>query len=327
MILQRIDRLSTVREGVPDDLYLVCAGYEERSSAVTARLASDYHAHKAVIYVNTEFSHKGDNGRTQLTLLQLREILKDHCENVEEVEGSWLNPVTQLRALKGALITGKSQINTVTLDVTSFNRESLLVATLLLRTGKRECLIRVASTSPQTYGEWLTRGFRGVRNVMGFSGLRRATRPTVLVVLSGFESERTLRIIEEHEPTEVLVGIGDGPRDEMFAKRNLFEQQLTLNRQGVNRFYFPTTSIDGCATVLEELLRGYLDTYNVVLAPMSTKISTLAALVVAERHQDIQITYCVPGEYNNTSYSAGIGDITVQYMPNGMDIVERHDRG
>jgi hypothetical protein len=54
---------------------------------------------------------------------------------------------------------------------------------------------------------------------------------------------------------------------------------------------------------------------NVVVAPMSTKPSTLGALLLAEEHPEVQITYCVPGEYNVRDYSSGAEALFVDGLP------------
>jgi hypothetical protein len=147
---------------------------------------------------------------------------------------------------------------------------------------------------------------------VGFSGLQRTGLPTVLVVLSGFEGDRTLKIIEEYEPSQVLLGFGDPPTIPSFLERNLSEQKLVLARSDVKDFHFAANSIRDCALALEALIGPLLGSANVVIAPMSTKLSTLAAFIVAERHREIQLTYCLPGDYNYSDYSTGTSHIFVE---------------
>jgi len=140
---------------------------------------------------------------------------------------------------------------------------------------------------------------------MGFSGIQDPNRQSVLVVLSGFEPERTLKLIEEHEPARVLLGIGNPPTDQRFLERNKTEQKLVLARQDVQRFDFPADDVIECESVLSNLIKPLIPRFNVVLAPMSTKLSTLSAFLVATRYPELQLTYALPGEYNLNSYSSG----------------------
>ena len=310
--------LRTMRDGIADDLFLVCASYEPRSVAVAESLGNEYRSRRGLIYVNKEFLEEPAGESTKSNLDHLEKILKQHCDAVDVVRGSWLNAKEQLLSLRNALVSKDSQEvpeATITLDTTTFNRESLITAAALLRTHFPKSKIRVVCVSPKDYGEWLSRGFRGIRNVMGFAGILQSSLSTVLVVLSGFEPGRTLKIIEEHEPTKVLLGTGDPPTAQRFLERNISEQKLILARQDVEMFTFPANSVKDCHEHLRSLLQPYLAQYNVILAPMSTKLSTLGAFLVAERHPEIQITYCIPGEYNIEDYSAGADKVFVEEIP------------
>ena len=48
---------------------------------------------------------------------------------------------------------------------------------------------------------------------------------------------------------------------------------------------------------------------------MSTKLSTIGALLTVEAHPEMQLTYCVPGEYNIRDYSQGIRSIFIETIP------------
>jgi hypothetical protein len=184
-----------------------------------------------------------------------------------------------------------------------------------LRSGEPRSMIRVLYVSPTDHGPWLSRGFRNVRNVVGFSGVHDPTQPTVLVVLTGFEPDRVLKVIDEHEPRKVLMGIGDPPTTDRFLARNIAEQQLVLSRQDVEEFRFSAANIQECYEQLRGILEPYLVSNNVVIAPMSTKLSTLAVLLLTEQFPQVQITYCVPGEYNVREYSSGAKDLFVEVLP------------
>lgn len=307
---------------VPDDLFIASASYEQRTLAATQAFAPEYKAVRAIVYANREVLDDplDSNGRENRD--KLIDALRKHSENVDQVTGSWRKPKDQLVAMRTAL-TPLSEATirrrAFTIDTTTFSREALLTTIALLRTHFANSSIRVLYTSPIEHGEWLTQGFREVRNVMGFGGVQNSSLPTLLVVLSGFEGDRATKIIEEHEPSKVLLGIGDPPTKVQFLERNLTEQKLILARQEVERFTFPADNIMECSTKLEELLISYVGQYNIVLAPMSTKLSTVAILLFAERHPEVQVTYCVPGEYNTKGYSFGADQIYIDELPSKQD--------
>jgi hypothetical protein len=203
---------------------------------------------------------------------------------------------------------------TVTVDCTTFSRESLIVCLAMLYSHCPNATVRAAYVSPLEHGQWLSRGYRKVRSIVGFSGVQQASRPTVLIVLSGFEGDRTVKLIEEYEPSQVLLGFGDPPTIPDFLKRNLSEQKLVLGRTDVKEFRFPADNISDCTAALEELIGPLLESCNLVMTPMCTKLSTLAAFNVAERHREIQLAYCLPGEYNYAEYSTGTSRVFIENL-------------
>jgi hypothetical protein len=299
-----------------DDIFLVAASFEPRSVALTNGLAADYRAVRSFVYVNDDFlaTPAADAMRNTIAVLQAKLKLKsDHCQIIK---GNWENVVVQVEAIRKAfaeVILDKTPA-TVTIDCTTFSREALIVCLAMLHSHCPGAQVRAAYVSPEVHGTWLSRGYRKVRSIVGFSGIQQASQPSVLIVLSGFEGDRTLKLIEEYEPSQVLLGFGDPPTIHSFLERNLGEQKLVLGRTDVKEFRFPANSISDCTVALEELIRPLLESCNLVIAPMSTKLSTLAALNVAERHREIQLAYCLPGEYNYSDYSTGTSRIFIENL-------------
>lgn len=313
--------VGTIRPQQPDDLFIVCASYEPRSIAVAKVLADDYRCHRAILYCNKEF-HRGRRGEpARKNLARLQEIFTACSDEYRIVEGSWLDPSIQLLKMREALSSFEAidgQGPSVTFDITTFNREALLMTAGLLRTSA-ESAIRIVYVSPNDFGEWLSRGFREVRNVVGFAGVQNPSLPTLVIILHGFEPERSAKLIDEHEPSKVLIGIGSPAMSKYFYERSISEKEkLALSRQEVEEFQFPTYDIEECTELLSQVIQPYLSRYNVVLSPLSTKISALAAMLVAERFPQIQISYCLPGEYNVEEYSKGEADFYSGMLPQVM---------
>jgi hypothetical protein len=294
--------LSPAEDRLKDDLFITSASYEERSLELTKALSKTYKASKAIVYIHQEF-FPDDAGKSTENLKGIQEFLWKCCDVVEVVKGSWLDPTTQLLQLRSAILQdnkisgrGFPSLGNITIDATTFTRETLMLLVELLRVNLPAPNIRILYVSPKDHGEWLSRGFRSIRNVLGFPGIQEGRNPTALVVLSGFEPERTLQIIEEHEPKKVLLGIGDPPTSEKFKQRNENDQKIILARQEVELFKFPANDMDTCAKELDIIFTELKKRYNVIAAPMSTKLSTLAMVLACEKHREVQITYCLPGE-------------------------------
>jgi hypothetical protein len=92
--------LHPMQSGRPDDLFLVCASYEERTSAVTQALAASYRSQRAIIYVNRELRETPESDQVEANLQKLYVELQQHSDQVARIEGSWRDPKAQLIALR-----------------------------------------------------------------------------------------------------------------------------------------------------------------------------------------------------------------------------------
>jgi len=297
-----------------DDIFLVAASFEPRSVALTNGLASGYRAIRSFVYVNRDFMVTPAADAMKSAIATLQTNLEPKSDHFRIIDGNWEDIGVQVEAIRKAfaeIIPDKTPV-TVTIDCTTFSREALIVCLAMLHSHWPDAQVRAAYVSPEVHGEWLSRGYRKVRSIVGFSGVQQASRPSVLIVLSGFEGDRTLKVIEEYEPSQVLLGFGDPPTNHSFLERNLSEHKLVLGRTDVRDFRFPANSISDCTIALEELIGPLLESCNLVISPMSTKLSTLAAFNVAERHREIQLAYCLPGEYNYSHYSTGTSLIFIE---------------
>jgi hypothetical protein len=110
-----------------DDLVICCASFEDRSMTALRNLHSTYSAKRGVVYVNREFART--NEQTRNNLYELVAGLARRTEDVAVAEGSLFDARVQLTALRSALGVDSDAvvpISCVTIDVTTFNRESLL---------------------------------------------------------------------------------------------------------------------------------------------------------------------------------------------------------
>ena len=208
----------------------------------------------------------------------------------------------------------------VGLDITTFTRESLLI---LLR-----YLPEVLHPDSSVIGfynragdyeggvaddeQWLSRGVREIRTVLGYPGDFRPTRRTHLIVLAGFEDDRALQLTDELEPSVLSLGTPDPTgghahfHDEKMQKR----KARWLSHLGctVNEFDFDGYDLESCIESIEAAA-GREPLMNVVMAAMNTKISTLAAGIYALRNPDVQLSYAQADVYNYERYSTPADDV------------------
>ncbi|OIQ64046.1 hypothetical protein GALL_544070 [mine drainage metagenome] len=153
--------------------------------------------------------------------------------------------------------------------------------------------------------KWLTKGVGDVRNIIGYPGYISPARHNHLIILFGFEVERTQRVIEKFEADIVSIGFGSEENSinsvHYAINQNRHKQLLNFNS---NLNVFTLSLIDPKKTkanLIEQILK-YPDT-NVIIAAMNTKLSTVGAALAFRDNPDIQLCYVKANLYNIEGYS------------------------
>ena len=124
--------------------------------------------------------------------------------------------------------------------------------------------------------KWLSSGIREVRSVLGYPGELLPSRKNHLIVLTGFEDVRALRLVAECEPSALSLGVAD-PRDRDTAEHQRINEarrrrvENIVGRAVLFSFsaYDPLRTCEAIERRMEQEGR-----MNTMVAPMNTKIST-----------------------------------------------------
>jgi hypothetical protein len=135
------------------------------------------------------------------------------------------------------------------------------------------------------------------------------SRKSHLIVLVGFEDERAGKLIEMYEPAVLSLGVGsvDPVSERLSFVNETYYGNLMATHYGAKKFEFSPTDASSVRDVILEQAQRFGD-YNVVVAPMNTKISTLGAALAAIKNPDIQICYSRAASYNVENYSEPADD-------------------
>jgi hypothetical protein len=202
----------------------------------------------------------------------------------------------------------------VVIDVTTFTHEALLILLRVIQifgvpdvrftgvyTGASEYAIGLAPED-----KWLTKGVLDIRSILGFSGESIPTQGQHLIVLAGFELERAERIIDAYEPNLLSIGLGD-PLESIssthFSVNQWFHRKLLERYTTVKQFVFSCDDVTHTRDAILQQARS-LPGYNVLVAPLNTKISTVGAGLAALEDPGIQLCYAVTEQYNRDGYSS-----------------------
>lgn len=146
--------------------------------------------------------------------------------------------------------------------------------------------------------KWISRGIHDLRSVIGYPGERSPGEPTTLVALPGFDPERMRRVVEEIEPEQLLVGIAcpHGKRHAWSAEKNRDIAARLLDTRDGSVFDYAALDPFAAVDAVVDATRGVQG--NVLVAPLNSKISTVAIGVLARRRPDWQLCYAPALIYN-----------------------------
>lgn len=203
----------------------------------------------------------------------------------------------------------EDESQSVLLDISTFTREMLLILLKIMEHFKILSKVRFIYTGSESMNEdWLSRGIKNIRSILGYSGEFELNSPSHLIVLAGFEIERAVATIEEYEPTSLTLMTAS---EKSSYSQNYYQRSQRLI-ESTKALYGGAASIKEIdisdIDALSDLLKSYitsedLEGQNIVIVPLCNKLSTLAVGLVALELSNVQVVYPEPVEYNTENYS------------------------
>ena len=295
-----------------DDIFILSASFEERVTTIVSKLKENYKCGNCIVYFNEDNELYEDN------LLIIQEIMRKKVEYpIISVKGSHRDVFLKHEAMVNIANYCKEHQRTdttnIAIDITGFSKIDLIVLLDFLTTYINNPRIKLIYVSPIEHGDWLSKGHLGTCNIPGFCGNYDPLKNTKLIILTGFETERAKNLIEEYQPQEVYLGLSNPPVQPEFGNINIELQKELLSYPNVTKFDFSAKDIAECYVSLCNIIRENAN-YNLVIAPLCTKLSAVACFKVAKENPNIQLVYCYPQEYNYEKYSKGALKAFVEYL-------------
>jgi hypothetical protein len=302
----------------PYTAFIGSASFEERCLSVAKSLNANF-ATTVVIF------HSGSDAPwTQTRLEQFERIASGGTDNFHSVQISMIDPVYTADSIIDALYkidyAGKKKVR-ILFDITTFTHEALLIVFKifllrlqpLIKAEDASLTFDVIYTPADGYSigatrsseVWLSRGVRQVRSVLGYPGEMDPSRKVCLILLSGFEPERAMRVIDTYKPDIMYVGKASETQSVntgSYAVHKELSEEIAAYYGKVKTFSFSGINHGRTKDAILRLAQAHED-MNVVVAPMNTKISTIGCALAAIEQSRIQLCYAVAELYNYANYS------------------------
>lgn len=308
------DKLHQVFDDEADSLLILSASYEDRCVAVTENFNSKYQCENTLVFWNEEVINRG---KTKENLDKLLKRAESFSKCTKDIKTSLESPRNIISAMHKYI--SRETINfenkCITIDITTFPRQELLLLLRYMKMLNPNGKMRILYTKPQGYGEWLSKGFKGVITFPSFAGTQIPGRKKLLIILTGFEEERMQKLWEEHEPSKTILIIGNPPTSNEFLAINKLKSSMLLN---ISKYVFeeqaPANDPFKFFEVMENILNEHKKNYNIFVSPLNTKIQTVGLFLLFEKYNWFQITIALPNDYNVESYSSGQDEIYEFYI-------------
>ena len=308
---EKVDK-QNINSILPAASAFICfASFEERCTTLTSCLDISKLV-KAYVFRNCDTPMDNFNLK-YFQILQRK--MKREALVCEAVEISLLSPVSIADSLYRTIkdIINKT-VRNLLVDISTFTHEALLMLlkTLSIFQNSFDRIILIYNGASE-YADWLSKGCKDIRNVIGFPGRFNPSYKDHMIVLTGFEKERATQLVELFEPDILSIGNGSEPTDKNHQKT--MEDMKTEFESWFGNLGVTWSSFDfSCSNILttvDRIRAEIKDKHeNIILVPLNTKLSTISAALVAFQNERIQVVYPIPEIYN-LSYSKPSTNFTV----------------
>lgn len=300
-----------------DSVFIMCPNYEERSILSVRKLSPKY---SSQLYAICRVAEYLDKGKSPSYYQEALRLLRRHVPGeLTQIVFKMDDPVAFVRQLTDEL-TAKGKYppsGSVTLDITTFPRQQLLLLLRFLDNSPHRGQIRLLYSEPASYAteaqsdedRWLTRGVTSVHSVPGFSGIQYPRLGKLLVVIQGHEGERTHIALRRHQPDRVIF-VGQSKDQFHSGLQEIAEAQNQdmLSIYGHHCLWPERIPARGIAETAHEIQRIYAEfrhDYNLFIAPFGSKFQLLGAYLAAREIPELQIIDASAAVYNWDYYSQG----------------------
>lgn len=242
-------------------------------------------------------------------------LCKKHGCPVRDVSLVYSNSGAAWGALREEVRRIGASEQEVVVDISTMARETMWTVMLLL--GENGVEGRYRYGRPRSYGDWTSRDPGKPRLALKLGGEMMFGKPTMLIVVTGFDWERTSQLIRTFDPVVVRLAVQEGGQFGN-ASRNRETHQEHFGGEGERRDV-EMIDIDAYAGdhgfgTIKKMVEEYTGRYNVLMASLGPKPSAIALYRVQRLVPAAGLVYSPSNEYSRR-YSKGLESVVVGRLP------------
>jgi len=298
-----VERLTRLNEYGPDDLFICCASFEDRCISSTSKMGADFLTRFAVIFVIEEplYKRQVDNNlfrlQSELGKRTAEGIFVISCQRENPMEG-----VTELKNIWRQCKPKDSEEPFITIDISGFTKIYLLELLHYLVIDLNLGIPRMLHTTQKYLPTKLTRGVEQITTVPNFFGSPSLEKQTILILLLGFEPERSLAVWKHFNPSKTIALITNPPRygNLDYLKYAQENNSYLLSQPSVEVRNVPADNPYAIKNVLEVIYNDTRGSFNMVIGPFGTKSQAIGVFLLCLEHPKVQVVYSFPIKYTRS---------------------------
>ncbi len=321
--MQQLEKISTIIDGVQDDIFITCASFEERCLG-TLRKFDKYKANRIIL-----FKFKEPNPVREINVDKMDQLFKDSSvtdeyKKIIAEHGISVDGILQLHnyCKSNKLLEFPCRL-TITIDITTFSKELLFDTLFYLTNFLKYKRLRLLYTLPEKYASPeegpLSDGIKNVKVAPFFWNSWSTIKEDLLVVILGYEEMRAWSLVSSFDANVNMIYITKpGSKPEWNTHCEEYNKRLLKENFDVDEI--PAMDPVETIRILENQIietRLY-ENHNIFIAPLGTKPQVVGTFCFVEKHPDanINIISTTTIKHNTPYYSWGIGETFCTFIEN-----------
>lgn len=298
-----VERLTRLNEYGPDDLFICCASFEDRCVSSTLRMGIDYRTSFAIIFAIEDplYKKQVDTNlyrlQTELGKRTSKGIFVISCQKENPIEG-----ISQLKNIWTQCEPRNSEEPFITIDISGFTKIYLLELLHYLVIKLNLGIPRMLHTTQAYLPTKLTQGVTQITTIHNFFGSLSLEKQTILVLLLGFEPERSVVVWKHFNPSKTIALITNPPRysNLNYLKYAQENNSYLLSQPSVEVRNVPADNPYAVKNVLEAIYNDTRGSFNMVIGPFGTKPQAVGVFLFCLEHPKVQVVYSYPLKYTRS---------------------------
>ena len=291
------------------DLFVCCSSPEERSAIGALALPANRARACSLFHYSEHHATELRSRRRE----QIETAMRERGIPVTPIECRFGNPEDGIRVFRASVSISCHSGVRVLVDVSTMTKPYFFLLLRLLLDDLR-AQVDLLYTEPASYPRGrrreavFTTGLLRTDAMPGYFGRLDPVKPTLLVVLLGFEGQRSLQVYRHVSPDATIAVNGFPAYKVGWEDRSLMANERFLRESGVKGSVRLAPAADPFETAnqLEEIHAELANSHNLCVAPLGSKPQALGACFFGLAHDEVRLVYPFPSAYRPKP-SAGNG--------------------